>query len=233
MSVSSSIQFKGLEAVLDAFQSRGVPAWSLWQGKQFMFKCEESDMVQSLSELNTILTALAQSSNAIYTLKVYEDLGKGGKIKDSTPSDGSFNFKLNSPEQEVTIAQYSTLRNQNNIDARLGAIEKLLIEREEEEEEEPQSKLGVIGEILNDPGVSSIVVPLIMKAFGLGDVKSPYNMQANAQIAGINDEAELSEAIRILKEHDANLSTHLMKLAKIAQNDKNSFDFLLKTLDGL
>jgi hypothetical protein len=234
--MTSSVQFKGIDAVLEAFQNRDVPSWSLWQGKQFMFKCEGESMNDSLIQLDTILQTLAKSSNAIYTLKVYEDLGKGVKIKSNTPDDGSFNFKLNFDSQEITGSQYSALRNQSGIEQRLGKIEELLIrqaeEEEEEEEEEPRSSLGIIGEIVNDPGLAPIVVPLISKLLGIGNISMPQQMQPVARIAGI-DEDELTEAIRILKEHDPNISAHLMKLAQIAQNDKDTFNFLLKTLDGI
>lgn len=232
----SSVQFKGVDSVIQAFQNRQVPSWSLWQGKQFMFKCESQDISESSIQLETILETLSQSSNAIYTLKVYEDLPKEGKIKNNTPDDGSFNFKLNIETQEINSNQYSTLRNQGKIEERLIAIEKKLDEPFEDEEEKPRSKLGMIGDILNDPGVSAILIPLLTKVLGIGNINQNTERMMPVTISGINADDEddkLKQAISILKTADSNLSYHLMKLAELSQNDAGSFQFLLQTLDRM
>lgn len=227
----ASVHFKGIDNVLNAYEARKVPAWSLWQGSQFLFKYEGTDISEGANALNEILDRLAESSNAIYTLKVYEEL-TGGKIKDKTPHDGSFNFKLNLDGQEITTNQYSTLRNQNAILEKLEALEQRMNEREEEGEEEPQSKLGLIGEILNDPGISQIVQPLIAKFFGLGTATPQMPMRS---ISGISDDdrSTLNEALKILEKADPKLPEHLMKLAQLSQESPDSFKFLLNTLDGM
>lgn len=227
----ASVQFKGVNSVIDAYERRKVPAWSLWQGSQFMFKYEGDDMEQGGQELQSILEVLSDSTNAIYTLKVYEDL-PGGKIKDKTPHDGSFNFRLNADNQEITNSQYGALRNQNAILEKLESLEKRLNEKDEEEDDEPPSKLGLIGEILNDPGTSQIVLPLIMKAFGIGTTPSHPAMRS---INGIpdDDRATLNEAMQILKTADPKLPEHLMKLAKLSKESPDSFKFLLQTLDSM
>jgi hypothetical protein len=227
---SSSVQFKGLNSVIAAYENREVPAWSLWQGKQFMFKYEGNDIGEGSQQLQTILEALQNSSNAIYTLKVYEDV-PGGKIKNNTPDDGSFNFKLNAENQEITVNQYGALRKQDKLEQELAEIKQMLLEREEEEE--PQSKLGLIGEILNDPGISQIVQPLLMKFLGISGAPTPQT--AMRSISGINDDAPatLEKAIAILKQADPKLSEHLMKLANLSKESPDSFKFLLNTLDGM
>lgn len=226
----ASVQFKGIDSVIEAYERRRVPAWSLWQGSQFMFKYEGNDIAEGAQELSAILEALGESTNAVYTLKVYED--HPGKIKDKTPHDGSFNFKINGGEQEVTNSQYGALRNQSAILEKLERLEQRLNEREDEEEERP-NKLGLIGEILNDPGTSSIVVPLIMKAFGISGISTPQ--PTRMAISGINDDAAatLKEAMTILQNADPKLPEHLMKLARLSQQSPDSFNFLLKTLDGM
>lgn len=228
--MSASVHFKGIDNVLNAYEQRAVPAWSLWQGSQFLFKYEGNDISEGATALNEILDRLAQSSNAIYTLKVYEEL-QGGKIKDKTPHDGSFNFKLNLDSQEITTSQYGALRNQNAILEKLERLEQRMNEREEEEEEEePKSKLGLIGEILNDPGISQIVMPLVSKLLGINGANTP-----RPTIAGINDDeaATLKQAIEILKKSDPDLPAHLMKLAKLSQESPDSFKFLLNALEGM
>lgn len=225
----ASIQFKSIDTVLEAYERRKVPAWSLWQGSQFMFKYEGDDLEQGASELQTILEALRESTNAIYTLKVYEDV-PGGRIKDKTPHDGSFNFKLNADSQEISQQQYGSLRKYDKLEQEMQEIKQLLLAREEEEE--PQNRLGIIGEILNDPGTSSIVVPLIMKAFGLGNLP-PQQMPMRINGIEQDEQQTLSEALRILKANDPKLAEHLMKLAKLSNESPDSFKFLLTTLDGM
>lgn len=226
--MASSIQFKGIDGVIEAYENRGVAAWSLWQGKQFMFKYEGHSIEEGAQQLQATLELLAQSTNAIYTLKVYEEL-TGGKIKSNTPDDGSFNFKINGDEQALTQSQYTSYRNSNEIVQRLADIEDRLNQQEEKYEPEP-SRLGFIGEILSDPGLQPIVQPLIAKIFGTA---APSRMP-RAAINGINDdERVLSEAITELKKHDTRLHEHLAKLAAIAKENPQSFNFLLTTLDSM
>lgn len=225
----ASVHFKGIDNVLNAYEARKVAPWSLWQGTQFLFKYEGNDISEGAQHLNEILDRLAESSNAIYTLKVYEEL-PSGKIKEKTPADGSFNFRLNVDSQEITNSQYGALRNQNAILERLERIEQRM--NEDNEEEEPQNKLGLIGEILNDPGISQIIQPLIAKFFGLGTTTPQMPMRS---ISGINDDAAatLKRAIEILQKADPDLPEHLTKLADLSKESPESFKFLLQTLDGM
>lgn len=234
---SSSVQFKGVNAVVDAYTNREVAPWSLWQGKQFLFKYEGDSITEGATQLEATLEMLANSSNAIYTLKVYEELGKGGKIKANTPDDGSFNFKLNLDSQEVTQSQYGALRNMERLEQRLAGIEAALSNDDYEEPEPPKNRLGLIGEILNDPGLSALVVPLIQKAFGLNaptpQPPAAQAMRPNVAIAGISEDAQLSAAIVTLKQADPRLSEHLDKLAKISTADPGTFQSLLAMLDQI
>lgn len=233
--MASSIQFKGIDSVVAAYENRDVPAWSLWQGKQFIFKYEGNSIDEGSQQLTEYLNMLAQSTNAIYTLKVYEDV-PGGKIKSNTPDDGSFNFKINADSQEITNNQYSRMNNSNAILERLERMEQRLIEREEEEgDEEPESKLGLIGEIISHPTIQPIAQAFITNILGIGKTNgtaAPAQMP-RAAISGINDDAILSEAIKELTAHDPKLPEHLAKLAALAKENPQGFQFLLTTLDNM
>jgi hypothetical protein len=63
-----AVQFYGVNEVLKAAENRDCPQWGIFQGKQFLFKYEEIDQVESLTFLQEILKAL-QRSDAIYTIK--------------------------------------------------------------------------------------------------------------------------------------------------------------------
>lgn len=228
---SSSIQFKGIDGVLNAYENREVAPWSLWQGKQFMFKYEGKDITEGAEHLRQTLELLGESSNAVYTLKVYEDFA--GKIKSNTPDDGSFNFKINGEEQALTQAQYSTLRNSNAIAERLERIEARLNEREEEEEEEEPSRLGVIGEIISHPAIQPLVQGLLSNVLGIGKASESAPQMQRAAIAGVHDDAKIMEAVNDLKQHDTKLAEHLAKLAELAKTSPDSFKFLIATLDNM
>ncbi len=228
--MASSVQFTSSEAVLTAFLNRNCPAWSIWQGRQFMFKNEGSNAEESEKQLIEILTVLEQSSNAIYTLKVYEELK--GKIKENTPCDGSFNFKLNAETQLITNNQYSRMNNQNELLTRLAAIEARLQDEPEEEEDETERTLGKIGALMNNP----VVMQLAQMIFGAKPAASSQLAITSGSIAGVpesNDNERINQAVAILKTKDARLADHLTKLAEIATTQPGSFDFLLKSLDSL
>lgn len=230
--MASSIQFKGIDGVINAYENRKVAAWSLWQGKQFMFKYEGNDLEQGAEQLQATLDLLAESTNAIYTLKVYEDL-PGHKIKSNTPDDGSFNFKINGDEQAITQNQYGVIRNNNAIADRLTAIEQKLNEQEEYVDVPEENKLGVIGDIISHPVIQPFVSQIIAALFAKkSDAPAPPQMQRVA-ISGINDDAEITAAIADLKQYDGQLAAHLVKLAALAKSSPDSFKFLLTTLDSL
>jgi hypothetical protein len=153
---SSSVQFKGLDSVMQAFENRGLQHWSIWQGKQFLFPHVGESMETAAAALQDTLELLAESSNAIYTLKVYEEV-PGGKIKSNTPDDGSFNFKLNDDRQGLTQAQYSAVRNNNAVMERLEAIEQRLSGTEDDDDPDKEAipGMGQLGNILHEPGYSA------------------------------------------------------------------------------
>lgn len=228
--MASSVQFIGSDAVLKACENRNCPAWSLWQGRQFMFKHDASTVDDAINALQEVLEMIGESTNAIYTLKVYEDLKPGTKIKENTPADGSFNFRLNNPEQMITNSQYSRQVGMNQVLSELNAIKLQLAEKEEEEEEEEtdtEKTLGKIGDLMNNPVVMQLASMFLGKTIQL---PAP----APGSLGNVGDqETKIKNALVVLKEHDARLGDHLEKLAAIAVSKKESFLFLINTLDQM
>jgi hypothetical protein len=153
MAVSSSLHFVGKEAVLEAYHNRQVIAWSLWQNRQFLTKG------MSAAELDIFLDSLWSESTAIYTLKVYEDITEPKEIKEKTPCDGSFNFRLREREEPyVNGGRNYSSRGDDRKYEELEAKMNLILERldgDEVEEEETTDTLGAIGKfvgsLFNDP----------------------------------------------------------------------------------
>jgi hypothetical protein len=224
MGFSSSIQFREPLQIVEAFKNRGVDAWSITCGKQFMFKgIGEEDFSQ-------IINTLAESdSSATYTVQVYEDIDDVKKIKNNTPNDGSFNFKLNEDlRQRIGLVKgyrEGEERSPNNIFVKLESIEKQLAElqAQDEEDSEQNNSLGMIGELLAHPVVSQVIGKLITGAGAVGVVP-----QSESAMLYKNNESNAYEA---LKEHDPKLNQHLEKLLLVAKSDPQTFQAIIKNFD--
>lgn len=93
ISVGKGVQFNGPEQVLAAYESRDLPAFSLWCGKQFMYAYEEEDIQEGKQMLAGWLENLKQSA-ATYTVAVYRKFDPDEGITAQTPYHGSFNFRM-------------------------------------------------------------------------------------------------------------------------------------------
>lgn len=194
---SSSCQFVGIDAILRAYTRRGVPAWSIWHNKQFMFKYEGNDISEGEAVLTEHLEAL-RNSVATYTLCVYEDI-PGGKIKSKTENDGSFNFQLKPKDAGDNYESNQLLREirqaQIEQENRLAALE----EGEEGEEVTGIGKaIGMIKEVLTIPGLSEIIAGIFQKpqpaaiGFVPGEAQNNFMQETKTQADGLPD-VEVSE----------------------------------------
>lgn len=221
-----SVQFWGKESVLQAYQSRDVAAWSLWQGSAFLNKCETDDVQEGVEKLSGFLNMLSESTNAIYTLKIYEEL-PSGKIKRDTKDDGSFNFRLNAEGQIMNRMEYQSTMSRKEMETKIAALEAKIELLEDELDEVPESGPDMwerINGLLEKPAI----VGAINKLLGT-DLKP-----GAAVVSGVPlGEEKLVEAIEILRRHDPRMIDHLWKLAQIAEKQPNNFSFFLSTLDSL
>lgn len=123
MPSSSSIQFYGVTEVLNAAKNRNCPGWAIFQSRQFMFKCELESIEESLQVLEQTLDCI-EHSDAMYTIKFFEtEDGKKAKlrIKENTPCDGSFNFRMIEQEEREQRKQLFA----SNSGKTLGRIDSL------------------------------------------------------------------------------------------------------------
>lgn len=224
MATSRSVQFRNANDVLTAYVNRNVAPWSIWQNAQFMFKYEGNDINEGQGQLEEVLKVL-QQSNATYTLKVYEDLPKNGKIKNNTPDDGSFNFRF-------IEDGYGVPGNANNaLLTELRAM-KLQIEDLQNQETEPEENpLGIVGHILAVPGVTEAVAGVLPVLVGklFGTNSSPV------ALAGIPGEAvnNIGEALALLQQKDPQLELHLIKLAVCARDKPAMFEQVISMVKYL
>lgn len=211
----SSVQFRGPSAVINAYTNNNSPFFSIWQGKQFMFKGEGGD------DLKNILEALkASGTNATYTLRVYESIEELSKIKSNTPDDGSFNFVVNEYEA-------GTAKEQNFLFLKIKELEEKIEEmklRDDDDEQEEKGGLGKIGEILSHPAFAQIVPQLVGR---LVNFILPENKQPIAALAGIS---ALDENIAKLKIYDEKFELHIAKLVELAETNPTVFKAIINSL---
>lgn len=239
--MSSIVQFYGTDNVVKAFEHKDMPNWAIFQGKCLNHKCTSLSMDESGKALMEYLQMLEGGTTAVYTLKVYEF----DTINEKTACDGSFNFRLTNQDE------YNSRRNSNGeyrekLADRLDRIEKILAE-EVEEEEPKESMLGKIGNVfINDPtkvpqmiaalqSVLSLVLPGLTKPQQPTQQAIPiYQPAQAATMNGIDESDEqLSKAIEQLKRNDPKITEHLSKLAKLSEEDKQTFGYLLSMLDNM
>lgn len=226
--MSSAVHFRGIDAILQAFQNKGIPYFAVSSGKQIIHKNATSeDMDEAAAELENFLRMLNQGSNAVYTLKIYEDIPKAG-IKENTPADYSLNFRLNFDTMMPDASQIASYNNRNdqyqNIMAAIAALNARIDEVEEEdddeEDEQPQTVAGFLNGMIQRPEVQQMIMSGVMNFF---------NKSTPTAMAGFDDD-KLDQAILILKANDDKLGDDLMKLAQLAQNNPAQFNMLLGML---
>ncbi len=209
-----SVQFTDLESVIHAYKTRGVPAFGLWQGSQFLFKYEGEDISEGAERLQAFCELLAESA-AIYSLHVYEELT--GKISNKTPYQGSFNFRF----QADTLGY-----NQGAIAVRQFNERLLQLENKPEPaEEKTPSVLDQLGEVLLHPVIQSYL-PHIGKILGI-------NLPAvsGAAVAGVPANAvTISECIQVLEKNGMDVESILHTLAVMASTNPVKFQSVLAAI---
>src|SRR5574337_188524 len=227
-----TLQFSNKESVINAYDNRNVEAWAIHQGKQFMFKGIGRD------ELITILDSISKGgTNAIYTLKVFEDIDDLKAIKNNTPDDGSFNFRLNADEMIVTQSAYTSALSNMAIAKKLEEIEERLNrdELEEVEETEKPESLGVIGKILDHPAITPLIPVLMEKIISTIFKNEPTQADKlkyapSMAINGITEDELIKSLIEKLKLYDKNIIIHLNKLIEIAETNPVLFNSIISAL---
>lgn len=225
----AAVQFSGIDNVIKAFCSREVKAWSVWNGKQFLFSCVAANETDAAADLETLLRSLEQSASAVYTLKVYEDIGKKEKITEKTACHGSFNFKL--VQYDGVNSMPDWMREIKEENKQLKAERETLLRELANEPDEPKDFLGRIGAMIEqDPGKLPLIVASVQSVINMFTKQTTATGQPVA-IGGINaNDPQLTAVVEQLKTKDPNLLQHLTKLANMPDAE---FKYLLSILDGM
>lgn len=247
----SSVQFKGVKQVCDAFDTMDCgEVWAIFEGRYLRFKgAGKQKLEQVLKKLK------GTAYNSTYTLKVYEELKdtEVRKIKSNTEPDGSFNFLLYSDiEGSEDYSPYDQKRNDLRSEITMLREELKAFKEEQnrldmEEQEEPeQSRLGIIGEIMESPLgpiVGDIIrnwaAPAMAGRQTMGAVGNipPGQAQQPGTTATIGDAAgDINDPLALItefKKFDPSIIKHLNILLRLAREDYKSFAFLIKQIDSM
>lgn len=237
----SSVQFRGTEQIMQAFNDNNGCGWAIFEGNKLLFKGIYSDTLEK--NLHNMTACTPNSAYATtYSLRIYEDIKDRKKINYKTDWDCSFGFKLIAEDEEQT-------RRTERSNSRSNEIEQLKIElqqlKEEREDTNENDKLGIIGKIFTHPvlgnyagmilgGILQNVIPGMRNMPAL---PAAINGLPGNAIAGNGDTDQqnlsLDEIVKQLQQHDPRIKQHLYKLLQIAIHNKPSFDFLTNTLDSM
>ena len=238
-----TVQFRGTEAVIEAYQFNKVGPWALCCGRELLFSWEETDLQQGSQFLEEVLKHMHKGHSAAeYQLRLYREVPEKG-IVNTTPWNYSFKFRLYSDgeydEKNPFFAKTDAIMN------RLTAIEQRM---SEEEEGEPESAvMGFINGIIGKPEVQNF---LLQKVFGLVNKIFPSDRPAaaaasmgatepgataqegpsTAQLYGalsVDERQKMDWAVHVLL-NDPQIGTHLLKLATIYQDEPAKYEMLCK-----
>jgi hypothetical protein len=241
----SSVQFTGIENIIEAFEANDIPYFGVFAGKSLIFKNptrgEEAiqDTFEASELLRSFLYKLNKGSNAVYTLKLYENVPAGG-ITDKTPANFSINFRLNLEGMYLTndkAVQYEQKQSQQaEILAELKAL-RMKVETIEGTDEEEEEKNPIIGALTSNPEVMNALVMAAVGAItGIISKFAPQQQPIKMQpaINGITDEPteqqKIDKAIEVLSQSTPNLGDSLLILAKMSIDNPQQYKWLLGML---
>jgi hypothetical protein len=249
---SRTVQFRSIDDVMEAYLNREVAPWAIFAGTQFMFSYSGDSLEQGRADLEAILKKLEDNqSAAIYTLCIYEDLGKNGKIKSNTPNDGSFNFRLHEHTTNyipgVAGGRFGLMQQDNKvlideIRALRMEVQKIKEQQDTEivEDDEPEDDImGKIGRIIENPALQPLITGIIGKITELLTPKSQLPgtdeniLRKVSGIPGSEKDLKISEAVEILAETVPDLGDMLMKLATMSKSKPQQFKIFLTMLRSM
>lgn len=251
MASSSACQFLGIDTVLQAYNTRGIDTWGVWQGKTLNTTGAGAD------SLRAYLSMMNVPTSALYTLVLYKNEDDPDSIDVNTPYQAAFNFRLN----DAYMGSFGTQSGLGAIVQRMEALEKRLNEPEDDEDDLSLKK--VIGMILENPQKLPQLITGIKMLFGMttpieqqpalmGNVTpvragtsvtagvSPDSVMPiqtyEPETIPLNDadpETRLRTAIQMLESNDPDIVRHLELLAKLSNEQPKFFKMMLKQLETM
>jgi hypothetical protein len=190
----------GTRGIMDWFDRNATsPYYSVWVNrKQLLFSWNDDDMEAGRSKLEDDLAAIEQNNNNdLIIIKLHPKKDKAGYITDKTPIYGSLVCRASELERlNYGMPQIAGMGYNNKMESVLervletqnAILTKLNADELEEEEEEEK---GILGTIMSNPQMQTLLMAGITKLLGIGGTDP-----VATGLAGI--EEDTNEAIIIL-----------------------------------
>jgi hypothetical protein len=190
----------GTRGIMDWFDRNATsPYYSVWVNrKQLLFSWNDDDMEAGRSKLEDDLAAIEQNNNNdLIIIKLHPKKDKAGYITDKTPIYGSLVCRASELERlNYGMPQIAGMGYNNKMESVLervletqnAILTKLNADELEEEEEEEK---GILGTIMSNPQMQTLLMAGITKLLGIGGTDP-----VATGLAGI--EEDTNEAIMIL-----------------------------------
>lgn len=236
--MSQPIQFRGIDAVVQAYELNAIGPWAIICGKVVIAACSEidnDDVYTGSQHLRTFLEKMKQGgTEGRYMLAVYR-LSEDEDIDFKTVPKRGFVFTLYENEHEGSNSDNTTLSLLKSMNERLKKLEGGV-----DEDKTLMGKIGAIAEgIIMQPQVQTAIAMGAMnwanKLFKMDTKNQASKVAGVDKQPGSNllDEAQIQKvhvALTRLSARDQYLGDHLLKLADIADNDPNKYSAALKFL---
>lgn len=225
---SSACLFRGIPNTMKAYDSMDIPAWSLANGKDLIFSYNGDSQTEGRSMLMQGLQMLEDNeSQAILTLRVYDEHPANQKITNKTEWTNSFTFALFDPEDGMVHQP----RGKSALLARISALEEQISGNDDNKDEKPRGIQGMIGSLLERPDIQERLIQTVT-----GIVSNIFGQQKPiAAMAGIpqgqpqaqqqegsaydalpaDQQDKIKMAMEVLMKRDPLLGDHLLKLAQM------------------
>lgn len=253
MRTNPAVQFYGVHRVLQAYEDRQAAPFILLYGNQLLLKYAGHQMEEGKALLHGYLKSIqSPESIATYTLCVFDKVPSGG-LNSKTPYDGSFNFKLHEPGEQMLYRNemphaYEELK---------AMILEMRAELNEKGEDKPAGIGAIISGIFDNPQVQTLIaqrliglvdnilpmarqISYVEQSSGLGKVAgADQGSYQDRKIAGADEHnyqeqiAATNEAWPVLFQADPDIGNHLKKLASLAEKNREQFLSLVGMLEKL
>jgi hypothetical protein len=239
MPENRSVQFLGVKNAVRAYKNMGIPNWAVVCGNDLLECYEDNNLEAGMALLTTYLTELAANrSNGYYSLRVYDDLPKNGRIRIKTEAARSFRFSLSEEKSSDTQLNREILERLERIESRQ-AVEM----NDTEGEEKKDNSIGaMLSGLMETPeikqaigaGIAKVIEMFLKPITGMErNFAAPQPAAiGNAENPGADQVQKVQSAIEILWQVDPYLGDHLQSIASIAQTNPKKYQSLVMMLNS-
>jgi hypothetical protein len=230
--MASGIQVLGKQQTLDMFDAYDLGVWAIFQSKEPIVSGEGSEDLSAW--LDRLLPA---GSVSVYTLRLYDGIEPNNITKNSDYRY-CFSFKLHSDYGMVGGSYIN-----NSLQQRIEGLEKKLEDSNGEEDdlksiimgwlEKPEKLATVIGAVKNLLSKGAAVVEPAAAVNAIGSIPTTQQQSESTILENEATLDRLSKVLDRLEKKDKDILKHLEKLADIADQKPDTFNFLISNLGGL